>query len=85
MDAPGIPFILGVQPSGPQDFQEFLSQDTVVNTAYMTKLNEAMNIRATLEPFADFKIELTGSRMFTKNYQEYYRANSAGEFKHSAP
>jgi len=84
-NAPGLPFILGIQPNGPQDFKEFLSNDTVVNTAFSTKMNETMNIRATFEPFTDFKIELTGNRTFTKNFTEYYRADASGSFKHSTP
>ncbi|MEI6574912.1 MAG: cell surface protein SprA [Bacteroidota bacterium] len=85
LNAPGLPFILGKQPAGPEDFRDFLSTDTAVNTAYTTKMNEMLNFRASLEPFTDFRVELTGNRTFTKNFQEYYRADAAGDFHHSAP
>jgi len=85
LDAPGAGFVFGMQPSGPEDFREWLSTDTVVNTAYMTKYSENLNVRATLEPVRDFRIELTANRTYTENHQEYYTARSDGEFISSAP
>ncbi|MHC1708400.1 MAG: cell surface protein SprA [Bacteroidales bacterium] len=84
-NSPGAAFVFGLQPSGPQDFEEWLSRDTVVTAAYMRKYNENLNARATLEPFTDFRIEITANRQYSENHQEYYTANSDGVFKGSAP
>ncbi len=86
LNAPGVGFIFGLQPSGPEDFVQWLSKDTVVNTAFATKMNENLNARATLEPFNDFRIELTATRTYSQNHQEYYTYNpETGKFVTSAP
>ncbi len=84
-NTPGWGYIFGVQPNGPQDFQQYLTSDTALNTAFSTKMNENINARATLEPFPDLRIELTATRTKTENHLEYYVADASGNFKPSAP
>jgi cell surface protein SprA len=74
MDAPGMAFIFGAQPDGPDYFNQegWLSQSTKLNTAYGKNHNESFNMRATLEPFKDFKVDITVDRTFSNNIQTYY-------------
>ncbi len=74
MDAPGMAFIFGAQPDGPDYFNQegWLSQSTKLNTAYGKNHNESFNMRATLEPFKDFKVDITIDRTFSNNIQTYY-------------
>jgi cell surface protein SprA len=74
MDAPGFGFIFGQQPSGPEYFNKegWLTTSSRLNTAFVQTGNKTMNFRATLEPFKDFKIELTAERMQSANLQTYY-------------
>jgi cell surface protein SprA len=85
MDAPGLPFVFGYQPSGPEYFRSWITQDTDLNSTYATKMNDVLNLRATLEPFRDFRIEITANRNYSESHQEYYTSNSNGDFKRSSP
>lgn len=81
--APGWDFVFGWQDD--QFIQRailrnWISTDTNFNTAYRLKNNESINARATIEPFRDFKIELTFARQYTENYTAYMVANSNGYF-----
>ena len=81
-NAPGLPFVFGSQ----QDIrykaasEGWLSTDTLLNTAYATKYNENLVINATLEPWKDLRIEITATKQQTRFNQEYFKANSAGQF-----
>ncbi|GAB4317714.1 MAG: cell surface protein SprA [Bacteroidales bacterium] len=74
LDAPGLPFIFGYQPETPDYFNHdgWLSTSQSLNTAFVKNHNETMNYRVSLEPFRDFKIELSGDRTFSNNYQSYF-------------
>jgi len=81
-NAPGLPFVFGSQ----QDIrykaasEGWLSTDTLLNTAYATKFNENLVVNATLEPWKDLRIEITATKQQTRFNQEYFKANSAGQF-----
>lgn len=87
MNAPGMGFIFGSQADIRQRAVEngWLSQDTLLNTAYLTKINRTINARSTIEPLRDLRIELTANRTYAENHQEYFTANANGEFTSSAP
>ncbi len=76
-EAPGLPFIFGYQPDDPSYFNHdgWISSSSRLNTAYGKNHNESMNIRATLEPFKDFKIDITADRTYSNNKQSYYVFN----------
>jgi cell surface protein SprA len=85
--APGIGFVFGDQ----RDIRNeairngWLSPDTLLNQAYATKQTTNFSARISLEPFPDFKIELTADRVYSLNHREVYRANSSGFFDSYAP
>ncbi len=72
--APGWDFIFGYQPDNPSYFNKegWLSTDTRLNTAFSQQHNKSLNIRATIEPVKDLKIELTADRTYSNNIQSYY-------------
>ena len=74
LNAPGLPFIFGYQPSGPEYFNQegWLTRSPRLNQAYGKMHNKNFNMRATLEPFKGFKIEITADRTFSHNVQSYY-------------
>ena len=83
MDAPGIGFVFGMQDDNLKwkaASNGWLTTDTLLNTALMTKYNEQINFRGTVEPFADFKIELTADRNYSINHQEYFKSDANGDF-----
>ncbi len=87
LDAPGLGFVFGDQRDIRYDAVDkgWLTADTLFNTAYAKKFNEQINFRGTLEPFNDFKIELTADRTYSLNAQEYFKADPDGNFKSFSP
>ncbi len=86
-NAPGLGFAFGSQRDIRQDAVNgnWLSSDTLLNTAYLTKHTSTINIRATMEPIKDLRIEITGNRNYSENHQEYFRADSLGNFNSFSP
>lgn len=87
MDAPGYGFILGSQRDirGDAVMNGWLTDDTLLNQAYATRYNEQINFRGTIEPFRDFKIELSADRSYSLNHQEYFKADADGNFQSFSP
>ncbi len=86
-NAPGLEFAFGGQRDirGDAVRNGWITSDTLLNTAYATKFNEQINFRGTIEPFKDFKIELTADRTFSLNHQEYFKADANGDFSTFSP
>ena len=86
--APGCPFILGNQDEAfPLEAAKngWLTRDTTLNTPFTIMKTENINLRVTVEPIPDFRIDITGLRTFSRNKSEYWVANSAGEYNPSDP
>lgn len=85
--SPGWGFVFGSQKDIRPDAAAngWLSTDTLLNSAYLTKMTRTLDIRATLEPIKDLKIELTANRNYSENYQEYYKADNTGQFHSYSP
>ncbi len=81
--APGMAFVAGWQDS---DFawtavrNGWLSNDTSLNSPFVLSHNQTIQLRSTVEPLPDFRIELSGTRSFSKNKNEYYLADAQGNF-----
>ncbi|MBL0105055.1 MAG: cell surface protein SprA [Bacteroidetes bacterium] len=83
-NAPGMGFIFGSQADIRPDAVKYhwLTTDTSLNSFYSTTLLQNLTLRATIEPVKSFKIELTGSRNYTLNHNEYYKYTpSDGQFR----
>jgi cell surface protein SprA len=86
-NAPGLGFTFGSQ----EDIrsravqEEWLSTDTLLNQAYMTKYTTNFNARVSVELLPGLKIELNADRTFAKNHTEYFRADSLGQFHPYSP
>ncbi|RKD20380.1 cell surface protein SprA [Pelobium manganitolerans] len=77
-NAPGLGFILGSQ----EDIRYralangWLTRDTLQNQLYVNSLNEKLNLRGTIEPFRDFRLELTAFKNSSKNFTTNFRYNN---------
>jgi len=83
MNAPGYEFILGYQPDNPSYFNRegWLTKSSSLNSQYSQMNNQNYNVRITIEPIKEFKIELTADRSISNNIQSYYAFNdSLGDF-----
>lgn len=85
--SPGFLFVFGGQPDvqaiGAQ--RHWLTTDSLMNTAYQRTRNENLNLRATVEPFRDFRIEVSATRRYTENYSEYFHVDEEGILYHYTP
>ena len=82
--APGIPFALGSQNVKIAELSAqngWLSSDTTLNQFYKQNNSETLNFRSSIEPFKGFRIELTASKIQSKNSQRIFRNNSDNEFE----
>lgn len=86
--APGLGFILG----GQKDIRYkaarngWLTRDDNLNSLYYKTRREDLNLRALIEPFPDFRIELTGIRSFTSNTQSNFRFDESNNtFREFSP
>jgi len=86
--APGLGFILGSQ----QDIREraaqqgWLTYDTVLNQAYITKLTEQLSYKVNASILNAIKIDIDGNRVFAKNYTSFYRFDpSSSNFVNFSP
>ena len=85
--SPGFLFVFG----GQTDIRhiaaerDWLTKDTLMNYAYQENHNRTINFRATVEPFKDFRIDVTATRNETSNYTEYFRADGEGKFHSYSP
>jgi len=77
--APTIPFILGWQD---RDFGEWayehnmLTKDTTLAQAFAFMHSTNWNVRASIEPVRDLRIDLTLTHSFSENVSEYFRYNN---------
>ncbi len=55
----------------------WLVQNENLNKQYTQNHSENLNIRATLEPFKDFSIEMTFTRTYSNNRSSFYRWNES--------
>ena len=86
--APGWDFVFGwYDEEFPQRAIEnnWVSNSTNMNSAFATKYGTNLSAKATIEPFRDFRIDLTATRTYSENYQAYYVAvpdTVNGEIRH---
>jgi cell surface protein SprA len=80
--APGLGFAFGSQQDIKYKAVEngWLSTDTLLNQAYMTKYTTNFNAKVSIELLPGLKIELNADRTYARNHTEYFRADSLGDF-----
>ncbi len=87
-DAPGIPFLLGSQDPSirfESARQGWLSPSQLLTMPFQQSQVENINVRADIEPFRDFRIQVDFSKSVTGTYQEIYRQDSLGGFNSFNP
>jgi cell surface protein SprA len=75
MQGPGIPFIIGLQN---KDFaelmgdQHMLTIDSIMNSPFVMTHSNTLNIRASLEPITDMRVDLNANRSFGENSSRWF-------------
>lgn len=87
--APGLPFVLGSQDhdiARRAAREGWLSPSTVQNAPFTQAITRRFLAGTTLEPFRDFRLNVTANYNRSDNYQEFYRPGSpGGAFTSQAP
>lgn len=86
MLSPGWRFIAGL--TDERFFDEavmngWITTDTLLNNAAAYSEREQLNVRANIEPFPGFRIDLTGDRRYSETVSSYLRADYNGNFPDS--
>lgn len=84
--APGIPFILGFSDKSFADKalrNNWLTKDTLLNTAAVYSRKTDLSLRSIIEPFPGLKIDLNMDRRFLESESAYYIADANGHFPDS--
>jgi cell surface protein SprA len=85
--SPGFLYVFGGQP----DIRRmaaagnWITKDTLLNTAYQERMQRNISFRVSVEPFNDVRIDVTAMQNTTKDFTEYFRADAAGELHHYSP
>jgi cell surface protein SprA len=80
--APGIPFLLGWQD---KDFamkaaqKGWLTRDSALNSPFVMSHSETFNIRASVEPIPDLRIDVNAARTYSERSTEFYNYNSTSK------
>nr|WP_317174035.1 cell surface protein SprA [Mucilaginibacter boryungensis] len=86
-NAPGLGFLLGSQADiRPKALASgWLSADTLQNQLYTTNLNEVIDIKSSLEPFKDLRIDLIAKRQRELDYQTNFKYLPGAGFQNLSP
>ncbi|MFH1160257.1 MAG: cell surface protein SprA [bacterium] len=87
MNAPGLGFVFGEQKDIRPKAQDrvWMTLDTLLNKAYNVKFNENLSITANIEPIKDLRIEVMATKQQSNYRQEFWKANSLGQFNSYSP
>jgi len=91
--APGIDFVYGYQPNQQwiesQAASRRLSTDSLFNAQLQQTYSQNLNVQTTLEPFQDFRVEVSLTKTFSKAHNELYKdtslAHNGTDFEHLNP
>ena len=85
--APGWDFVAGL----PGDIYDkavnsgWITLDSILSDPYIRRSTQTLSYRVNCEPFMGFKIDVQGNRTYAENFQQYFRANSFGDFEIFTP
>ncbi len=87
LNSPGWDYVFGAQSDIVSQAQRknWITKDSIFNSPYMVKFNQNLNVRASLEPFKDFKIEITANRTYTENKSAFIKADENGNYSEFSP
>ena len=86
-NSPGFLFVFGGQPDIRKMATDgdWVSRDANLNSAFQSRYNETLNIRAQVEPFKDFRIDVVANRIYTSNYTAYFKLGDDEKFHSFSP
>lgn len=85
--SPGFLFAFGGQPDilRAGAAQGWLTTDSLMTSAFAQRHNQTINFRSTVEPFKDFRIDVTANRTYTRSFSQYYRYSPESGIAYFSP
>ncbi|MBR4391509.1 MAG: cell surface protein SprA [Bacteroidales bacterium] len=85
--APGWSFVAGMPNDifNPAVENDWLTRDSILSEPYIRRNTQTLNYRVNCEPLTGFKLDIQGNRTYAENFQQYFRANSLGDFEIFTP
>lgn len=88
--APGAGFLFGAQKDtnwlNAIAAKDWMSRDTTINYQFIQTRQQSMNLKVSLEPYRDFRIDITLQKTRSETYSEFFKTTTAnGAFKHLTP
>jgi cell surface protein SprA len=75
--APGLPFVAGFQPSNQwvdeASDRQWITQRPELNQQFTRNFSRNIDAALTVEPFTDFRLELSANKVFSRNSSELYK------------
>ena len=89
-NAPGGAFLFGAQRDtnwlNKIAQKGWMSTDTMINSQFIQTRQKTFNMRVTLEPYRDFRVEISMQKTKGENYSEFFKQTGAGSaFQHLTP
>ncbi len=85
--SPGFDFVAGAQPNSrwldAAAQKGWMTENPYLNQQVQQTYTQTANAQLNLEPFDDFRIDVTASRTYTKNHSELFKRDSLGAPNHS--
>jgi len=88
ISAPGLGFVTGWQDPNFAWYainNGWLTKDTTFNSPFSLTSSQNITFRTLFEPMPNFKFEINALRTYSRNINEYYRANAHGDFNRYNP
>jgi len=88
---PGAPFVFGYQPDRlwleGKGRDNVMTRDSLFSAPFQQQFAQTFNITANIEPFKDFKIDLSMNKSFNKGYSELFKDTVGGgsDYSHLNP
>lgn len=87
---PGMNFAFGYQPNSAwlesKAYAGLLTRDSIFNSQYQQRYSQNLSVSATLEPFPDFRVDVSLTKSFTKSHNELFKDTGGNTgFQHLSP
>jgi len=84
--SPGLDFVSGFQPSDAwldrAAANGWMSSDIFLNQQFIQDSSQTLDLRLTIEPFRDFRIDISANKTFSKNHTEFFKVRDSNSTDH---
>ena len=87
--APGAAFLFGAQKDtnwlNSIASKGWISKDTLMNYQFIQTRQQNMNLKVSLEPYRDLRVDISLQKTWGETYSDFFKATPSGGFQHFTP